>query len=71
MILNRIILIYRIAFDGLPRFSHVLPQKTGNFRSLLPVNQLTWEKQKSFTCQTFTLVHDTKNRLSISLIISD
>jgi hypothetical protein len=50
--------------------SQVLPQKTGNFRSLLPVNQLTWKKQKSFTCQTFTLVNDTKNLFSISFIIS-
>jgi hypothetical protein len=49
--------------------SHVLPQKTANFRSLIPVNQLTWKKTKSSPCQTFTLVHDTKNRLSISLII--
>ena len=39
---------------------HVLPEKTANFRSLLPVNQLNWTKQNSFPCQTFTLVHDTK-----------
>jgi hypothetical protein len=43
-------------------------RKTGNFKAMLRVNWLTWEKTKSFPCHKFTCIHDTKNCLLISLM---